>query len=685
MADRPGTALRSRAVEGQAGGPLGGGRTAVPDGIVAAVVQLSGDLGLDVVERALERLGHPGVLIAAVDAGLVTATADLGGSGRLPDVAPGQAREVHAAIAEAIGRGGPLAQRDRRAMHLAAATLLPDDLVADEVAEAAKALRVTDQLEAAVERFVQAARLTSDLTLRATRLRGAGEAMWLLSRFEDAAPVLEEAYAITADPVVRADVAIILGQIELWNRGAHHALAVLVPAAEAVASVDADRASALFVHAASTVVVSVDAAASIRFARRAMELAEAGTGAVVPAAHVAMLMALVQLGEVEEADVHRQPLEELAWGMLDIDGIPELEHLLNALGMAATITERWDTGEAYLERVVFRARNAGSPSMLAMAAGCLGELRFRTGRVEEAQKLLQGEVDAGSAATGPIPRAWIDGLKARAEAVLSDDSQAARRHAERSIEAGEILDAAMVELWGRYAMGLIELAAGDPATAALHLDRVAAATAAGGLREPGLAWWQVDHVEALWRSGREHEAVAALGRLRADAALTKRVSALGGVARSECLMAADAKRAEKAATEALDRFAALPAPFEVARTLLIRGERRLGWGDLDTATADLEAAISLLEGLGARPWLRRAAALRDDVVRASDPLLGLTAAERRVVEEVARGARNRDIAEALHVSQRTVETHLAHIFQKLDVANRTQLATLAGTGRSPGA
>jgi DNA-binding CsgD family transcriptional regulator len=51
----------------------------------------------------------------------------------------------------------------------------------------------------------------------------------------------------------------------------------------------------------------------------------------------------------------------------------------------------------------------------------------------------------------------------------------------------------------------------------------------------------------------------------------------------------------------------------------------------------------------------------------------LTATERRVVEQVVKGASNRVIAERLFVSEKTVEWHLWHIFEKLDVASRGQL------------
>jgi DNA-binding NarL/FixJ family response regulator len=69
--------------------------------------------------------------------------------------------------------------------------------------------------------------------------------------------------------------------------------------------------------------------------------------------------------------------------------------------------------------------------------------------------------------------------------------------------------------------------------------------------------------------------------------------------------------------------------------------------------------------------------------RTSGGSSGLTASERQVAECVARGMSNADAAHALHLSVKTVETHLSHAYRKLGVANRVGLAHALGpvTGR----
>ena len=66
--------------------------------------------------------------------------------------------------------------------------------------------------------------------------------------------------------------------------------------------------------------------------------------------------------------------------------------------------------------------------------------------------------------------------------------------------------------------------------------------------------------------------------------------------------------------------------------------------------------------------------------RATSTAEGLTPQERNVARLVATGLTNREIAGRLFVTTNTVETHLRHIFQKLDVTSRTQLAVAIAGG-----
>jgi len=96
------------------------------------------------------------------------------------------------------------------------------------------------------------------------------------------------------------------------------------------------------------------------------------------------------------------------------------------------------------------------------------------------------------------------------------------------------------------------------------------------------------------------------------------------------------------------------------------------------ARAPLQAALTIARDARAQPLLERTAQeLKATGARVSRPGLtgvnALTASEHRIASMAAAGMRNRDIAQALFVTVKTVETHLGHIYDKLNLTGRTQL------------
>ncbi|MGB0092812.1 MAG: helix-turn-helix transcriptional regulator, partial [Solirubrobacteraceae bacterium] len=61
----------------------------------------------------------------------------------------------------------------------------------------------------------------------------------------------------------------------------------------------------------------------------------------------------------------------------------------------------------------------------------------------------------------------------------------------------------------------------------------------------------------------------------------------------------------------------------------------------------------------------------------------LTPAEHRVAALAAQGHSNPQIAQQLYITRRTVETHLTHVFQKLDLSTRAELTTRFASAQSP--
>jgi DNA-binding CsgD family transcriptional regulator len=110
------------------------------------------------------------------------------------------------------------------------------------------------------------------------------------------------------------------------------------------------------------------------------------------------------------------------------------------------------------------------------------------------------------------------------------------------------------------------------------------------------------------------------------------------------------------------------ATYQLARVLA----RRTRPGDRDEARALAATAAALADRLGMRPLQRQA---RDLATALTDHRPGgLTRREQEIAALVARGLSNREIAAASHISERTVESHVQHILDKLGFTNRTQIA-----------
>jgi DNA-binding CsgD family transcriptional regulator len=109
---------------------------------------------------------------------------------------------------------------------------------------------------------------------------------------------------------------------------------------------------------------------------------------------------------------------------------------------------------------------------------------------------------------------------------------------------------------------------------------------------------------------------------------------------------------------------------------------------LDPAREPLSHGLRLARICGAQPLVARAeqelratgASTRDVIVAGLD---ALTASERRVCEMAAEGLTNKQIAQTLYVTIKTVETHLRRAYMKLDISSRGQLAKALEPGPSP--
>jgi DNA-binding CsgD family transcriptional regulator len=251
----------------------------------------------------------------------------------------------------------------------------------------------------------------------------------------------------------------------------------------------------------------------------------------------------------------------------------------------------------------------------------------------------------------------------------------AREHSERALElAGEQFPIHPPQHMG--VLGLAALWSGDLPAALEWLEKADRRAAEFGWSEPSLRWWSCDYVELLLELERIDDALRVLDVLNADAERVGRELVAAGVTRCRGLVAAaqgDVDRASSELEKAVAQHDAAGDPFGSARALLALGVVRRRSRQKRPASEAIRAALDGFEQLGAATWVEKARAELGSIGgRRREE--GLTAAERRVAALVAEGRTNREVAAALFLGERTVASHLTHIYAKLGVRSRTELA-----------
>jgi DNA-binding CsgD family transcriptional regulator len=284
----------------------------------------------------------------------------------------------------------------------------------------------------------------------------------------------------------------------------------------------------------------------------------------------------------------------------------------------------WSDAEEELDRALRRLADPPGQPALAEASYLRGELhrlRGELARAEEAYRTASGQ--------GRDPQPGLALLRLAQGRV--DAAVAAIR---RLLDEAEG-DVARARVLGPYAE--IALASGDVAAARAAADELA--VIAGRLGRP--------YLEAL----------------------------AGHVAGAVLLEEGDVQGALPSLRRAWRTWRELEAPYEAARARVLIARACRALGDDDGAELELDAARSAFSALGATLDAAGAGSLS----RLAPGRLpgGLTPREAEVLALVARGTSNRGIAAALVISEKTVASHLSHIFTKLGITSRAAAAGYA--------
>ena len=263
---------------------------------------------------------------------------------------------------------------------------------------------------------------------------------------------------------------------------------------------------------------------------------------------------------------------------------------------------------------------------------------------------------------------------------------AARAFATEGLRLAERHEDRIYVLANGSALGFLELTVGNPAGAHEYLAPLVELAEGMGLEEPGIFPIMSDEIDALISLGELGRAEALLGRLEDQASARKRALALAGAARCRGLLSAargDLDRAIASVEEALDHLGRVPQPFDLARTLLVKGQIQRRQKRKRPARETLDEALEIFDHLGAPLWAEKARSELGRIGGRPPAPTGLTPTEVQVADLVGQGMTNREVAAALFMSEHTVRANLKRIYGKLDVRSRTELAAVLA-GSRPG-
>lgn len=661
------------------------------DGVSAAalrtarIVAALADPVVGLVERAL---GDGG------DADLTEALAS-----RLVELEGGRLRLTHPLLAAAISaRTAPTAQRalharlativatvEGRARHLAQATIVPDRTVAALVEEAAQTAHARGAAAAAAELTEQALHLTpsedaSDLARRtlaaADRHDQAGDARRGIT-------LLEQALDTTLDGVERARLLAHLAAITSHVADPHEAVALLQAALHETEG-DGPIEATIHLQLAGLSRLTSDREEGLAHADTAVRIARGvGNDALLCRAlsMYGFLHFSLGLGQAEEQVREALALER------SLPGYPLADAATALIAHQFVMSCDLDAGRRHLQvwREALRARDDPAEGD---AAWLLSLLELRAGNWE----LGAGHADAAIVLGTQFGYTTMpsDELPAAAIAAHRGQIADARERSERALALAEATDVRIAQSGHRWVLGFIELSLGNPAVALEHLRGGWAIRDEVRMLEPGHRFELADTLEALIAVGDLDEAERLLQPWEERSRSLDRAWALAILGRCRALALAargDYVRAWESFEGALVHHARAHDPFQHARTLLALGVTQRRAKQRRAARQTLEQALEIFERLGAPLW---AARCRDELARIGGRTSSageLTEGERRVVEAVVSGRRNREVAADLFLSEHTVETVLSRAYRKLGVRSRTELTRLLGpgTGEEPGA
>jgi DNA-binding CsgD family transcriptional regulator/tetratricopeptide (TPR) repeat protein len=587
---------------------------------------------------------------------------------------PTRLQEAHAALADAL-----VDDPDRHIWHHAAATPGPDEAVAVGLEAAATRAVHRGAVEAAVEALERAARLSADPAARAARLLRAAEYATELGRRDTVAHLLREVAPLELTVSLRARTTWIEDAFDDGIRDPADGAVQLADLAGRVgAQGEVDLALRLLWAAAQRCFWS--------------ELGDGVRSRVAAAADAVPCdprdpRLLAVLAFAAPIDRGATVLERLAPLPMPDRGAADWAPAARLLGNAAMAVGAFDVALAVHTAAAAQLRAQGRTGLLARAlvgqansAVHLGDLPTAVPAAAEAARLAAETSQPNLLALGRAYEAATAALRGRtdeAERLAATAELAAAPVAARPVLATVQLARGLSALGsGRYSDAFDEFRRlFDRADPAFHLAHRCAAVCFVS--------------ESAAFAGRQDEVRAIVAEMEAEGTRTPSPALHAGLGFARAVLAPDADGEQRFETLLVD---VAGWPFARSRALLAYGSWLRRQRRPADSRAPLRAARDSFDALGLAPWADRArrelrASGETGRRRPVDPRGRvddqLTPQELQIVRLAAAGLTNREIGERLHLSRRTVSTHLYRIFPKLGVSSRADLGAVLGPGVDP--
>jgi DNA-binding CsgD family transcriptional regulator len=572
-----------------------------------------------------------------------------------------QRRRVHEALAEVLR-----AEPDRRVWHRAALISGTHEQIANELEEAAGRARRRGAVAVALTAWQRAAEL-SPPAQRAPRLLAAAELAFELGQRDLVMPLLREVEQLDPDPVQRARTTWIEEAVQTRPLGdAPRATSLIAAAEQAGQAGDRDLQLNLAWLVASRAWL-VDPA---------------------PTARRVLIEAADRLGDPESADPRilaiqayadpfgnaRAILRRLRAAAADVH--PDTD-AARYLGPAAVAVGAFDIAVTFLGEAVEGLRTQGRLGHLPRVLTLQGHM---AAQVTDWGVAIPAAEEARRLATELREPQWV----AAADTVdsiiagIRGDQDAAERAAARAERIAVPTGANITVAFAQFGRIFAALGAGRGSDAYEAAERLL--DPASPAHHPIIACWLIgDLAEAALHTGRINEARARVKQVEAESGDIPGTCIAVGLLHARALLAEDPGEAAGRFDEALGTDLT-SWPLQRGRLLLAYGQWLRRQRRIAESRAPLRDARDAFDAMGCAAWgdqARRELRASGESSRRRDlaPRDQLTAQELQIAQLAAQGLSNRDIAQRLYLSHRTIGTHLYRIFPKLGITSRGELSS----------